>query len=155
VRNITGTPSTSTAYFALPSRHFEPTDTRSTAGVLLLTILFIEYGGWFMLRVGPRPPAYDSLPEGLLPSRACARRCAGNPCPSLPVAGRAARLSGPLAPLARNGIWAAGIKMPAGFFLSAAGRGLTQPNRLVVLLYVGMASLALGVASLGISLLTT
>ena len=51
VRNITGTPSTSTAYFALPSRHFEPTDTRSTAGVLLLTILFIEYGGWFMLRV--------------------------------------------------------------------------------------------------------
>jgi hypothetical protein len=64
-------------------------------------------------------------------------------------------LSGPLAPLARNGIWAAGILMPAGFFLSAAGRGLTQPNRLVVLLYVGMASLALGVASLGISLLTT
>jgi hypothetical protein len=26
-------------------------DTRSTAGVLLLTIVFIEYGGWFMLRV--------------------------------------------------------------------------------------------------------
>jgi hypothetical protein len=29
------------------------------------------------------------------------------------------------------------------------------PNRLIVLLYAGMASLALGVASLGIGLLTT
>ncbi|HEY0070798.1 MAG TPA: hypothetical protein VGE04_12600 [Chloroflexia bacterium] len=26
-------------------------DTRSTAGILLLTIVAVEYGGWFMLRI--------------------------------------------------------------------------------------------------------
>jgi hypothetical protein len=44
--------------------------------------------------------------------------------------------------------------MSAGFFLSAAGKGVTEPNRFIVLLYVGIASLALGVVSLGIGLLT-
>jgi hypothetical protein len=65
----------------------------------------------------------------------------------------AARLSGPLAVLARNGIWAAAILMPAGFFLSAAGRGITAPNRFIVLLYAGVVALALGVVALGIGLL--
>ena len=65
----------------------------------------------------------------------------------------AAQLAGLQAVLARDGIWTAAILMPAGFFLSAAGRGVTQPNRFIVLLYVGMAALALGVISLGIGLL--
>jgi len=47
------------------------------------------------------------------------------------------------------------VLMPAGFFLSSAGRGVLHPNRLIALLYAGVASLALGVASLGIGLLTT
>jgi hypothetical protein len=66
----------------------------------------------------------------------------------------ATRLDGWQAALARNGIWLAAILMPAGFFLSAAGRGVTRPSRLVALLYVGMASLAVGVVSLGLGLLT-
>jgi hypothetical protein len=66
----------------------------------------------------------------------------------------AAHLSGVLAFFARCGIWAAAILMSAGFFLSAAGKGITAPNRFVVLLYAGMVSLALGVVSLGIGLLT-
>jgi hypothetical protein len=65
----------------------------------------------------------------------------------------ATRLVGLEAVLDRDGIRAAAILMPAGFFLSAAGRGVTQPNRFIVLLYVGMAALALGVISLGIGLL--
>ena len=67
----------------------------------------------------------------------------------------AADVSGVAAFLARNGIWAAAVLLPAGFFLSSAGRGVVRANRLIVLLYAGMASLALGVASLGIGLLTT
>jgi len=66
----------------------------------------------------------------------------------------ATSLIGPLADLARDGIWAAAILMPAGFFLSAAGKGITKPNRFIVLLYLGAASLAIGVISLGIGLLT-
>src|SRR5690242_8894322 len=66
----------------------------------------------------------------------------------------AANLSGPLAFCARNGIWVAAILMPAGFFCSAAGREVTEPNRLIILLYVGIACLSLGVLCLGIGLLT-
>ena len=67
----------------------------------------------------------------------------------------ATRLSGIPALLATDAIPWAAILMPAGFFLSAAGRGRTEPNRLIVLLYAGIISLALGVLSLGIGLLTS
>ena len=42
-----------------------------------------------------------------------------------------------------------------GFFLSPAGKARTTPNALIWLLYAGAVSLGLGVASLGIGLLTT
>lgn len=130
-------------------------DTRSTAGVLLLTIVAIEYGGWFLLRVvRGRVPMTDF-------QRAFAR--AGHAHAGMLVTlalvclilADAAQLSGVPAVFARNGIWAAAILMPAGFFLSSAGREVTSPNRLVVLIYIGAALLGLGVVSLGVSLLTT
>src|SRR5437879_2366173 len=65
----------------------------------------------------------------------------------------ASHLGGLPAVLARNGIWLAAILVPTGFFLSAAGRGVTQPNRLIALLYLGVASLAVGVVSLAPGLL--
>ena len=128
-------------------------DARSTAGVLLLTIVFIEYGGWFLLRVvrGARP-ATDFQRAFFRAGHAHAGVLV-----SLALVGQlladATTLSGLPALLARDGIWLAAILMPAGFFLSAAGRGVTQPNRLIVLTYLGVATLALGVVSLGIGLL--
>ena len=65
-----------------------------------------------------------------------------------------ANLSGLLGVLGRNGIAAAAVFMSAGFFLSATGRDVTRPNRLVALLYLGMVVLAAGVVSLGVGLLT-
>src|ERR671932_578989 len=125
--------------------------TLSTAGVLLLTIVAIEYGGWFMLRVvrgrQPTTPFQQAFfraghaHAGVLVTLALVGQ----------ILADAARLSGPLAVLARNGIWAAAILMPAGFFLSAAGRGVTAPTRFIVLLYAGV--VALGVVTLGIGLL--
>jgi hypothetical protein len=41
-----------------------------------------------------------------------------------------------------------------GWFLSAAGKGSTSPNRFIVLLYLGVVSLTIDVVSLGIGLLT-
>jgi hypothetical protein len=55
--------------------------------------------------------------------------------------------------LLSNGIWVAAILMPAGFFLSAAGRDRTEPNQLIVLVYAGVVALGLGVLSLGLGLL--
>ncbi|MDQ6669409.1 MAG: hypothetical protein M3069_01365 [Chloroflexota bacterium] len=129
-------------------------DSRITAGVLLLTIVAIEYGGWFLLRVVRcKQPATEFQTAFFRAGHAHAGVLV-----SLSLVGLllvdAAHLSGVQAVLARNGIWLAAILMPAGFFLSAAGRGLTQPNRLVVLLYLGIASLGVGVGSFGLGLLT-
>ena len=44
--------------------------------------------------------------------------------------------------------------MSAGFFLSSAGRG-ARPNRSIVLVYVGAASLAAGTLTLGFALVTS
>ena len=64
----------------------------------------------------------------------------------------AASLSGIWAVLS-NGIWAAAILMPAGFFFSAAGSQRTQPNQWIILLYAGAVALGIGVISLGLGLL--
>ena len=130
-------------------------DSRSTAGVILLTILFVEYGGWFVLR-GVR--GHVPMTE-FQKSFARAGHAHAGVLVTLALVGLilvdAADVSGFQEMLARNGIWAAAVLMPAGFFLSSAGRGVERPNRLIVLLYAGVAALALGVASLGIALLAT
>ena len=65
-----------------------------------------------------------------------------------------ADLSGGWNWLARSGIPVAAILMPAGFFAAAMGRGRTQPNKLIVLVFAGAVVLALGLGSLGVGLLT-
>src|SRR5437660_2205168 len=117
-------------------------NSRSTAGALLLTIVTIEYGGWFMLRVvRGRQPATPFQQAFFRAGHAHAGVLV-----TLALVGQlladATRLSGPLAVLARNGIWAAAILMPAGFFFAATGRVLTPPNLFIALLYLGSASLA-------------
>lgn len=129
--------------------------TRGTAGVLLLTIVAIEYGGWFMLRITRgRVPMTEFQKSFARAGHGHAGMLVTLALLGLVLADAAA-MSGPLALFARNGIWAAAILMPAGFFLASAGREVTKPNRLMVLVYLGMVSLALGVVSLGIGLLTT
>lgn len=48
---------------------------------------------------------------------------------------------------------AAALLMPAGFFFSSMGQDVTRPNRFIVLLYIGAASLAAGLLALGVGLL--
>jgi hypothetical protein len=129
-------------------------NTLNTTGIILLTIVAVEYGGWFMLRVvRGRQPATPFQQAFFRAGHAHAGVLL-----VLALVGQiladAAHMSGLLAFFARTGIWAAAILMSGGFFLSAAGKGVTAPNRFIVLLYIGMASLALGVVSLGIGLLT-
>lgn len=129
-------------------------DSRTTAGILLLTLVAVEYGGWFMLRVvrGGTPATQLQLAffraghahAGVLVILALVGQ----------ILADATHMTGVLALLARNGIWLAAILMPAGFFLSVARRGVVKPSGLIALVYVGAVSLALGVVSLGIGLLT-
>jgi hypothetical protein len=62
-------------------------------------------------------------------------------------------LTGGAAWLARTGVLISAILMPAGFFFSSMGRDVTAPNRWIALLWVGAATLAAGVLTLGVGLL--
>lgn len=128
-------------------------DTRTTAGILLLTVVFVESGGLFVLRLVRGRIERTDFQQAF----ARAGHAHAGVLVTLALVGQlfadAAGLGGLPAFLARNGIWAAAILMPAGFFLSSAPAGATRPNGLIVLLYVGVASLAAGVTALGIGLL--
>jgi hypothetical protein len=129
-------------------------DTRTTAGILLLTLVAVEYGGFVMLRIvrGQQPATEFQR------SFARAGHAHAGVFVVLALVGQiladAAELDGLDETVARGGIWLAAVLFPAGFFLSSAGRGRTEPNRLIVLLYAGIASLTLGVVTLGIGLIT-
>ncbi|CAN5704013.1 hypothetical protein BH20ACT21_BH20ACT21_23340 [soil metagenome] len=126
---------------------------RSTAGGLLVAVVAIEWGGTHLLRiVRGRVPVTEF-------QQAFAR--AGHAHAGVLVTlalvcqlfADAADLNGLVAVAARNGVPFAAILMPAGFFLSSMGRGAARPNRLILLLYAGAASLAIGVLTLGLGLL--
>lgn len=128
-------------------------DTRTTAGVLLLAIVGIEYGGWFLLRlVRGNKPATDFQKTFFRAGHAHAGVLVILALVCQILAG-ATHLSGVPGLLAREGVPFAAILMPAGFFLSAAGREVNRPNALIALVYLGAALLGLGVVSLGAGLL--
>lgn len=126
----------------------------TTAGTLLLTIVAVEFGGFYVLRLvtgrQEATPFQKTFARaghahaGVLVSLALIAQ----------IFADAAALEGPLATLARTGVPLAAILIPAGYFFSSAGRGATEPNRLIVLIFAGAISLALGVVSLGIGLLS-
>jgi hypothetical protein len=129
-------------------------DAASTAGVLLLSLLAVEWGGTFVLRVA----------AGGVPATDVQRRLyrAGHAHAAVLVTlglvtvllTDAAGLTGPAATVACSGVPAAAILMSAGFFLAAAGRQRTSPRRSgLVVLALGALCLSAAVATLGIGLL--
>jgi hypothetical protein len=129
-------------------------DSLNTAGILLLTIVAVESGGFFMLRILRGQEPATGLQQAFF--RAGHAHAGVLVIFSLlaQILADAAGMNGFPNLLARSGIPIAAILMPAGFFLSVGGRGVTSPNRLIALLYAGALSLAVGVVSLGIGLLT-
>jgi hypothetical protein len=123
-------------------------------GIALLAIVTVEFGGYFMTRIVRGLVAMTDFQK----SFARAGHAHAGVLVSLAlicqIFADATALEGPLASLARSGVPLAAILIPAGYFFSSAGRGATEPNRLIVLIYVGAVSLALGVVALGIGLLT-
>ena len=125
-----------------------------TAGTLLLTIVLVEFGGLYVLRL------VTGRQEATPFQKTFAR--AGHAHAGVLVSlglivqifADAIDPGAPLAGIARSGVPLAAILIPAGYFLSSAGAGATQPNRLIVLIYAGAVALALGVVALGIGLLS-
>ena len=128
---------------------------RVIAGVMLITIVTIEFGGSFVTRL-----ATNKLPAtGFQKTFARAGHGHAGMLVTLGLVGLlmadAAGLSGVGGAVGRLGIPVAAILIPAGFFVSSMGKGeVTRPNRWFGLVWAGAASLAAGVLTLGIGLLT-
>lgn len=126
---------------------------RTLAGILLISIVTIESGGAFLLRVvrgaEPATPIQQSFfraghaHAGVLVTLALVCQLFVD----------ATDLDGGLEWLARSGVAAAAILMPAGFFLSVLPKGTTKPNSFIWLLAGGAAFLAAGTLTLGVGLI--
>jgi hypothetical protein len=124
-----------------------------TAGIVLLTVVGIESGGFFLLKVfGGRLATTDLQKSFYRAGHAHAGVLVilGLLCVLL---AEATSLTGFAHWLAATGVLCAAILMPAGFFFSAMGEGRTAPNRAVVLLPAGAVFLAAGVVMLAVGLL--
>ncbi|GAA4029643.1 hypothetical protein GCM10022247_63440 [Allokutzneria multivorans] len=129
---------------------------QSIAGVVLLTIVTIEFGGWFLTKIARGDVPITQFQKNFARAghaHAGVLVTLGLICL---VLADATALEGFAGYVARAGVPFAAILMSAGFFASSAGRGeVTRPNKLFALVWLGALSLAAGVLTLGIGLLTT
>jgi hypothetical protein len=127
--------------------------TRILAGILLLSLVTVESGGIYLVRLarGAAPATSFQL------SFARAGHAHAGVLLILSLTALlyadAVRLAEPWGWLSRVGVPAAALLMPAGFFFSSMGKGRATPNAFILLIYTGAIVLAAGLASLGIGLL--
>jgi hypothetical protein len=126
---------------------------RSIAGVILLTIVTIQFGGYFMTRI----VRGQVLMTDFQKSFARAGHAHAGVLVILSLVGLLyvdqTGLTGFWLWVARLAIPIAAILMSGGFFASSAGKERMQPNQFLWMLWLGAASLALGVLTLGIGLI--
>lgn len=126
---------------------------RVTAGIVLITVVAIESGGAFLVRVGTGRVAATDFQKSFFRAghaHAGVLVILGLLCLLLT---EATDLGGFARWVAGTGVLVAAILMSAGFFLSAMGRGRTSPNRAIVLLVLGGLAIAAGVVTLAVGLL--
>ncbi len=133
-------------------KHF----TRVLCGVTLITIPTIEFGGYFLLTLisgGANELALTDFQQAMF--RAGHGHAGVLVILSLIalILSDHARLPEPLLWLVRIGFPVAATLVSGGFFAAAIGEGLTQPNQWIILLYAGVALLAICLVTLGIGLL--
>jgi cytochrome b561 len=128
-----------------------PGDTIS-AGAILLAVVAVAYGGTFLLRVHAGNPPTNDLQKAFF-------RAGHAHAGVLVILGLVIKILTssegvpPLAQQLSDAVLYAAILMPAGFFLSVTGRDPQKPNRLFILLWIGAASLTVGLISAGVGLI--
>jgi hypothetical protein len=126
---------------------------RIIAGVIFITVPTIEFGGYYLTRVVRGQVPLTEFQK----SFARAGHAHAGVLVILGLVGLivvdAASMNGFWTWVGRLGIPIAAILMPAGFFASSAGKDVNQPNRAIIVLWVGAACLAIGALTLGIGLL--
>ncbi|MRG61115.1 hypothetical protein GE115_14760 [Agromyces sp. CFH 90414] len=120
---------------------------------LLLALVTVESGGWFLTRVVRGLAPANRLQTNFF--RAGHAHAAVLIVLSVVVLSllQYSALDGFWLWLARLGVPIAALAMPAGFFLSVLGRDPEKPNRLIGLLWFGALSLTAGLLTAGVGLL--
>lgn len=123
-----------------------------SAGVVLLVVVTIAYGGTFLLRVVTGAVPVNDLQKSFF-------RAGHAHAGVLVILGlvvmiltSTAGVPGWSSSLGSGVLWAA-ILMPAGFFGSVIGKDPKKPSRVITLLWLGVASLTVGLVSAGIGLI--
>jgi hypothetical protein len=127
--------------------------TRVTAAVLLLSLVTVETGGAYLVRLvrgsTPATPFQQAF--------ARAGHAHAGVLLILSLVGLLyadlVGLEGPVGVVARSGPPVAALLMSGGFFFSSMGRDVVRPNRLLVLVWLGAAALAAGLVALAVGLL--
>ncbi len=123
------------------------------AGIFLLSLITVESGGAFLIRVGTGGVAANALQKSFF--RAGHAHAAVLLVLSLANIALLAGAALPLWLFLVAGILpaAAALLMPAGFFLSVLGKDPAKPTRHIALVWIGGAVLAVGLGFSGISLI--
>jgi hypothetical protein len=131
-------------------------EARTIAGIILLTVPTIQYGGYFLLTsLVNRSSGYMENPLRQNFFRAGHAHAGVFVILSLicQILADSANLPTPWLWVARVGVPIAAILIPAGFFFSTVSPAAAQPNGFISLIYFGIPFLAAGVLTLGVGLL--
>lgn len=126
---------------------------RITAGIVLLAAITVTTGGWLLTQIIQGKVEATGFQKSFYRAghaHAGVLIVLGLICLLLT---EATSLTGGWLWLSRTGVFIAAIVMPAGFFLSALGKGRTNPSRWILLLWVGAGFLIAGLATCAIGLL--
>jgi|SRR5690554_1033139 len=126
-----------------------------TIGILLLALVTVESGGYFLTKVM----------RGHVPTNALQKsfyRAGHAHAAVLLILGMVIvlvvdqiDLGGLWHFAARTLVLISAILMPAGFFLSVIGKDPQKPNRMIVLLWLGAATLTIGLLAAGVGILAS
>lgn len=129
-------------------------ESRILAGILLLSLVTVETGGLYMLKIVRGKAEVTPFQEKF------ARAGHAHAGVLLLLAlicqlfADATTQTGFLDWLSRSGVAVAALLMPGGFFFSSMGAGRTQPNKLIWMVFTGALLLAASLTSLGLGLIT-
>lgn len=134
--------------------HLLSDESRILAGILLLSLVTVETGGLYLLKIVRGAAEVTPFQERF--ARAGHAHAGVLLLLALicQVLADSTSQTGVLDWLSRSGVAVAALLMPGGFFCSSMGAGRTEPNRLIAMVLAGAVLLALSLASLGIGLLT-
>ena len=127
---------------------------RILAGILLLSLVTVETGGLYMLKIVRGKADVTPFQEKF--ARAGHAHAGVLLLLALLIQpyADATTQDGFIGWLSRSGVAVAALVMPGGFFFASMGAGRTSPNRLIVMVFAGAAVLAISLTSLAFGLLT-